>query len=95
MRVRPATPLSVVLFVAFALLLISVLSTPIIQAVPLGKFRDFSFGVFGWCKGSSCSSLSIGYNPSMSLLHDLLMLRQRGVCWALKACANGCRYAAG
>lgn len=74
MRLRPATPLSVVLFVAFALLLISVLSTPIIQAVPLGRFKDFSFGVFGHCEGNSCSGISIGYDPSA---YPILNLNER------------------
>jgi hypothetical protein len=66
MRLRPATPLSVVLFAAFALLLVSVLSTPIINGIPLGKFKDFSFGVFGYCELDKCSSISIGYDPSAS-----------------------------
>lgn len=59
---RPATPLSVLLFVAFGLLLISVLSTPIIQAIPLGSFNNFNFGVFGYCDGSTCSKIEIGYD---------------------------------
>lgn len=61
---RPATPLSVLLFVAFGLLLISVLSTPIIQAIPLGSFKTFNFGVFGYCNGSECSKIEIGYDTS-------------------------------
>ncbi|KUI61993.1 pH-response regulator protein palI/prr-5 [Cytospora mali] len=61
---RPATPLSVLLFVAFGLLLISVLSTPLIQAIPLGSDSGVDFGVFGWCKGSTCSGIEIGYDTS-------------------------------
>ena len=34
---RPATPLAILLGAAFALLLLSVLSTPIIKAIPLGQ----------------------------------------------------------
>lgn len=64
---RPATPLSVLLFVAFGLLLISVLSTPIIQAIPLGHFNSFNFGVFGYCKGDDCSKIEIGYDTCMLL----------------------------
>ncbi|KAH8907414.1 pali-domain-containing protein, partial [Coniochaeta sp. PMI_546] len=61
---RPATPLAVLLFAAFALLLISVLSTPIIKPIPLGNFRGVNFGVFGYCKPDSCSSIEIGYDTS-------------------------------
>lgn len=61
---RPATPLAVLLFVAFALLLISVLSTPIIKAIPLGTFRGVNFGVFGYCKPDGCSNIEIGYDTS-------------------------------
>lgn len=60
---RPATPLSVLLFAAFVLLLISVLSTPIIKAIPLATFDGVDFGVFGFCQGSKCSNVEIGYNP--------------------------------
>jgi hypothetical protein len=61
---RPATPLSVLLFAAFALLLLAVLSTPIIKAVPLGSFQGVDFGVFGYCNGDACSSIEIGYDAS-------------------------------
>ncbi|KAK5654420.1 hypothetical protein OQA88_7330 [Cercophora sp. LCS_1] len=60
---RPATPLAVLLFAAFALLLLAVLSTPIIEAVPLGSFEGASFGVFGFCKDGVCSPIEIGYDP--------------------------------
>ena len=63
MRLRPSTPLSVLLAAAFALLLVSVLSVPIIKSVPLGWFEDFSFGALGFCEpDGSCSSLSMGYD---------------------------------
>ncbi|KAK2075156.1 hypothetical protein P8C59_009305 [Phyllachora maydis] len=61
---RPATPLSALFLTAFALLLLSVLSTPIIKAIPLGSFGDFNFGVFGFCKGDTCSPMEIGYDTS-------------------------------
>lgn len=64
---RPATPLSVLLFVAFGLLLISVLSTPLIHAIPLGSDSGIDFGVFGYCKGSKCSGIEIGYDTCMSI----------------------------
>ncbi|KAH8884320.1 pali-domain-containing protein [Thozetella sp. PMI_491] len=65
---RPATPLSIVLFVAFALLVLSVISTPIIKSIPLGTFQGVSFGVFGYCKADgSCSSIEIGYDTSSVL----------------------------
>jgi hypothetical protein len=59
---RPATPLTVLLFAAFALLLIAVLSTPIIEAVPLGSFEGASFGVFGFCRDALCSPIEVGYD---------------------------------
>ncbi|KAI0487692.1 pali-domain-containing protein [Xylaria cf. heliscus] len=66
---RPATPLAILLFVAFALLLLSVLSTPIIKAIPLGVYKSDSgvvnFGVFGYCKGDECSPIEIGYDTSI------------------------------
>jgi hypothetical protein len=61
---RPATPLAVLLGAGFALLLISVLSTPIISAIPLGNFRGINFGVFGFCGPAGCSSIEIGYDTS-------------------------------
>lgn len=59
---RPATPLTVLLFAAFVLLLISVLSTPVIKQIPLATFGGVDFGVFGFCDGSTCSNIEIGYN---------------------------------
>lgn len=59
---RPATPLTIILFAAFALLLLSVLSTPIIKAIPLGTYEDASYGVFGYCEGGKCSPIEIGYD---------------------------------
>lgn len=74
---RPATPLAILLFVAFALLLLSVLSTPIIKAIPLGLYKpdggDVNFGVFGYCKGNSCSPIEIGYDTCKSI--DSLVCR--------------------
>lgn len=59
---RPATPLSVLLGIAFALLLLSVISAPIISAIPIGSFDNVQFGVFGFCGPSGCSSAGIGYD---------------------------------
>ncbi|KAK8070847.1 hypothetical protein PG997_011050 [Apiospora hydei] len=61
---RPATPLTILLLAAFAMLTLSVLSTPIIKAIPLGTFKGTSFGVFGWCRGDTCSGIEIGYDAS-------------------------------
>jgi hypothetical protein len=62
---RPATPLSILLFAAFGLLLLAVLSTPILQAVPLGSFEGVNFGVFGYCGPTGCSNIEIGYDACM------------------------------
>ncbi|KAL1883370.1 hypothetical protein VTK73DRAFT_8937 [Phialemonium thermophilum] len=61
---RPATPLSVLLFAAFVLLLISVISTPIVRPIALGTFKGVNFGVFGFCRDSGCSAVEIGYDTS-------------------------------
>ncbi|TVY35732.1 pH-response regulator protein [Lachnellula subtilissima] len=67
---RPATPLTILLFAAFALLLISVISTPIVKGIPLASFGGVDFGVFGFCKtGGKCSSIEIGYDTT-SLYND-------------------------
>ena len=58
---RPATPLSVIFFVAFVLLLLSTISTPVIHAIPLGARQGYNFGVFGYCKGDVCSKFQLGY----------------------------------
>lgn len=65
---RPATPLSVLVFLAFVLLLISVLSTPIVKGIKIASYQGVDFGVFGYCKGSTCSGVRIGYNPGRSFI---------------------------
>lgn len=66
MLLRPATPLSILFLAAFALLLLSTISTPIIKAIPLAEFDGVTYGVFGYCEGDSCSSMGIGYTTGMS-----------------------------
>lgn len=64
---RPATPLAVIFLAAFALLLLSTLSTPIIKAIPLAEWKGTKFGVFGYCMpDKKCSSIAIGYSYGMS-----------------------------
>jgi len=58
---RPATPLAIIFFLAFVLLLLSTISTPIIKAIPLGSYQGYDFGVFGYCKGDRCEGEQIGY----------------------------------
>ncbi|KAL8832734.1 MAG: hypothetical protein Q9191_000071 [Dirinaria sp. TL-2023a] len=65
---RPATPLSIVLSVAFVLLLLSTISTPIVRGIPLATFDGIDFGVFGHCKGDSCSGIQIGYKTDSQTL---------------------------
>ena len=64
---RPATPLSILFFAAFILLLLSTLSTPIIKAIPLATFENVDLGVFGYCQQNQCSGLHVGYNTGMSI----------------------------
>ncbi|OBT64510.1 hypothetical protein VE03_05299 [Pseudogymnoascus sp. 23342-1-I1] len=54
---RPATPLTILLFAAFVLLLISVISVPIVKPIVLGEFDGVSYGVFGHCNGDVCTAL--------------------------------------
>ena len=63
---RPATPLTILLLAAFAMLLLAVLSTPIIQAIPLGTYKGVNFGVFGNCNPERCTPIEIGYDTCMS-----------------------------
>lgn len=67
---RPATPLAVLLAGAFGLLLISVLSTPIIKAIPLGEYVGVTFGVFGYCinNNARCSPIEIGYDEGLGTI---------------------------
>lgn len=58
---RPATPLTLLLFIAFVLLLISVISTPIVKSIPLASYAGVDFGVFGNCEGSKCTDIKVGY----------------------------------
>ena len=62
---RPATPLAIIFLIAFVLLLLSTLSTPIIQAIPLASYRGYNFGVFGYCENGRCDGPMIGYDTGM------------------------------
>jgi len=61
---RPATPLALIFFVAFVLLLLSTISTPVIKQIPLGSFQGWDFGVLGYCNHVSgkCLGPQIGYS---------------------------------
>ncbi|KAI9371194.1 SUR7/PalI family-domain-containing protein [Aspergillus egyptiacus] len=61
MLLKPATPLTLLLLVAFVLLLLSVLSTPIVKNIPLATFENVEYGVFGYCKAGECTDIHIGY----------------------------------
>ena len=65
---RPATPLSILLFIAFVLLLLSVISTPIVKGIPLATFDGIDFGVFGYCTGTQCHGPQIGYPTGVSIV---------------------------
>lgn len=68
---RPATPLSILLLVSFILLLLSTISAPVVHSIPLATFEGYSFGVFGYCKGSECSSVQVGYTTGR--LNNLIL----------------------
>lgn len=71
MLLKPATPLTVTLLAAFALLLLSVLSTPIVKAIPLAKVDGTSFGVLGYCTDSECTPFQVGYDFGNALFMTL------------------------
>ncbi|KIV88215.1 hypothetical protein PV10_09132 [Exophiala mesophila] len=59
---RPATPLTILLCISFVFLLLSVLSTPVIRAIPIATFAGVDFGVFGYCQpNNGCSGIRVGY----------------------------------
>ena len=74
MLMRPATPLSVLFLVAFALLLLSTISTPVIKGIPLASWKGTDFGVFGYCTGGNCSNIEIGYDTGTRQTHSLSRL---------------------
>lgn len=61
---RPATPLAIIFFLAFVLLLLSTISTPIIKQIPLARFQGWDFGVFGYCnqERNICLGPQVGYS---------------------------------
>jgi protein tyrosine phosphatase (PTP) superfamily phosphohydrolase (DUF442 family) len=61
MLLKPATPLTILLLIAFVLLLLSVISTPIVKSIPLATFDNVEYGVFGYCKAGTCTAIHIGY----------------------------------
>lgn len=81
MLLKPATPLSVLLFISFVLLLLSTLSTPVIKAIPLATYQNVDFGVFGYCKESQCIAARVGYDTGMFgylmyIMHASVILRK-------------------
>lgn len=74
MLLKPATPLTILLLIAFVLLLLSVISTPIVKVIPLATFEDVDYGVFGYCKGGKCTNIHVGYTSSSSFLLVLVAM---------------------
>ncbi|KAK9353969.1 SUR7/PalI family-domain-containing protein [Lipomyces doorenjongii] len=62
---RAATPLSVLLTIAFGLQLVAVISAPIVDSITLGTYENVKFGVFGYCTTTGCSKVRIGYPNSI------------------------------
>lgn len=84
---RPATPLAVLLFAAFALLVLATISTPIIKQIPLSSFNienfgDLSFGVFGYCTSAGCSPIEIGYDTCKLFPRQCLAPCRTSMFWA-------------
>ncbi|KAL9127356.1 MAG: hypothetical protein Q9217_003746 [Psora testacea] len=65
---RPATPLTILFFIAFVLLLLATISTPIVKAIPLASVNGVNLGVFGYCTPSGCSKMEIGYSVDSKTL---------------------------
>lgn len=79
MLLKPATPLTILLLVAFVLLLLSCLSTPIIKGIPLATFSNVDYGVFGYCQGDACTNIHVGYTSSESFPVSLSLVSARCV----------------
>ena len=58
---KPATPLSILFLIAFVLLLLSTISTPVVKSISLASYKGYSFGVFGYCSSQHCSDANIQY----------------------------------
>lgn len=78
MLLKPATPLTILLLIAFALLLLSCLSTPIVKGIPLATFKNVDYGVFGYCQGDQCTNIRVGYTGSKLLARYRFCLLCRG-----------------
>lgn len=66
MLLKPATPLTVLLLIAFVLMLITCISTPIVKGIPLATYKNVDYGVFGYCDGDKCTGIHVGYTSSKS-----------------------------
>ncbi|KAI5309853.1 regulator of ime2 [Ascosphaera atra] len=65
-----ATPLAILLFIAFAFLVIATITTPVIKQLRIAVVDDVYYGVLGYCKGDgdgNCSGYSVGYDPDKPL----------------------------
>ncbi|KAK9470392.1 SUR7/PalI family-domain-containing protein [Dipodascopsis tothii] len=63
---RASTPLSILLFIALGLQVVSVLSVPVIKGIQLSNYNHVRFGVFGYCTHNTCSGVRIGYPESIT-----------------------------
>ncbi|KAF3768461.1 pali-domain-containing protein, partial [Cryphonectria parasitica EP155] len=61
--IRASTPVAVLLTIAFGLLLVATLSTPVIKSIVLGSVDDVTFGVLGYCTKTGCT-LDIEYDAA-------------------------------
>lgn len=59
---RPATPLALTFLLATVLLLLSCLTTPVVRSLSLAEYDGTRFGVWGYCSGTTCSSIEVGYS---------------------------------
>ncbi|KAJ5116322.1 hypothetical protein N7456_000670 [Penicillium angulare] len=64
MLLKPATPLTILLFITFALLLLTCISTPIVKGIPLATYKKVDYGVFGYCDGDKCTGIHVGYTST-------------------------------
>ena len=97
---RPATPLTILYFIAFVLLVLATISTPIVKGIHLASFNHVDFGVFGYCTPSKCSNIDIGYSVGTfdpfehwegdrkRRLQTSVELRERRPATRLQSCGN-------
>ncbi|ORY91666.1 SUR7/PalI family-domain-containing protein [Leucosporidium creatinivorum] len=72
MAIRPATPGTIVVFAATVLLILVSVSVPILKSIYFLKAEisgvEITFGAWGYCSASNCTTASLGYSLDLEQL---------------------------